>query len=943
MRQTIVLLAMLYCCQALGKGKDCPKYDKAMKAGMILLQQDSLNKALVRFEEAQIAARECDIKGTEAAEEVDTVFKKLERQRDEAVKQKDVAEKKTAELRRLSIEFDSITKKNAAIEIANAKQKARKTSRDLYASAIRLNKGWNGPVFDNNLQLEDNTIDTLFSLEHPDNDSLPAKVKADLARAKSIKLSIEDLSGAIDGRKERIRNYSFIDTIVKARSHSKNEITQKWLDTVLQLCPRYTNLFITPDPANQGSLITTRFYQNSHNKFIVATSTGFYAYTRQNPDQPKIILNLPARETTMAISDDGTRLVSYNSKLGGFIIYEVVDDTVKKINTINFNWKNRDLRYQKLKRFYTKGKKHKNLKTNPIYSHNDFVIKLSPDNSLMTIILKNANYQNVKSDKLLFIFDLQRPKRVPYILNSPYFIANISFSHDGSKLLVTHKNRYPFLCTLNNAEITRVDSQSLASIQGIPYTSNTQALDYNNTPAYTSGIFAPNDSVIELHSNTGILRVTTNGMPLQQQKLDLANRDLDHSSKSGSYLIYDLTTEGYYQYQLVALSLINIWDSTFTVSYNFPWHQGRIKLGTLSQDGEWVLSGDNTFMYLWKPGDFITNENELNACCYKGQSCTLDTQLNYVRTMANSWYKANSYNYNAIENAIYFYKKAVAIQPNNTDFLQKLGDSYYRHAHYGGISNKAYLDSAIHCYQQALQIDTTNTAILKSVGTCCYLDSDYAQSVLYFSKILKIEPDNKYMWDSLGLAYAGMHDVNNGISAFKSSLKIAPKYDTAWGHMGLVYENISKHDSAIFCYTRQLEFTRDKEIKPGINDALAYNSIKLHRYRNAIYFTRRNILNFPYIHATHHNIGYAALKLGKQKLWKKNMTNYDTEYRANPYDYFYKACYYIKIKADKESAITYLNKAIDKGFKDANWIATETFFNSLHNDAAFKAAIARIH
>jgi hypothetical protein len=103
------------------QAQNCPKYDKAMNAGHNYLnktKQPDYDKALIEFQAAQIAARECGIITDKPAIELKKVFDGLKKQRDDAVNAKREAETQKAIA-------ESNTKEAVAQKEANQIQLAR--------------------------------------------------------------------------------------------------------------------------------------------------------------------------------------------------------------------------------------------------------------------------------------------------------------------------------------------------------------------------------------------------------------------------------------------------------------------------------------------------------------------------------------------------------------------------------------------------------------------------------------------------------------------------------------------------------------------------------------------------------------------------------------------------------------------------------------------------
>lgn len=90
----IVLLLVLLSSHTFGQ--HCPKYEKSIKAGDTYVRAKKYKEAIVEFQAAQIAARECDLSGDVLADKFKQVFDGLTRQKDEADANRVIAEKATA-------------------------------------------------------------------------------------------------------------------------------------------------------------------------------------------------------------------------------------------------------------------------------------------------------------------------------------------------------------------------------------------------------------------------------------------------------------------------------------------------------------------------------------------------------------------------------------------------------------------------------------------------------------------------------------------------------------------------------------------------------------------------------------------------------------------------------------------------------------------------------
>lgn len=119
MQINITILLAFFCLNVQAQ-KTCAKYDTAMKNGYEYLSKKKYDKALIEFQAAQIAGRECGIAIDKAADELRKVFQGLSYQRDEAINAKMVAVKSDIETKRaLEVAKKEKIRADSALSLAN--------------------------------------------------------------------------------------------------------------------------------------------------------------------------------------------------------------------------------------------------------------------------------------------------------------------------------------------------------------------------------------------------------------------------------------------------------------------------------------------------------------------------------------------------------------------------------------------------------------------------------------------------------------------------------------------------------------------------------------------------------------------------------------------------------------------------------------------------------
>ena len=127
-------------------------------------------------------------------------------------------------------------------------------------------------------------------------------------------------------------------------------------------------------------------------------------------------------------------------------------------------------------------------------------------------------------------------------------------------------------------------------------------------------------------------------------------------------------------------------------------------------------------------------ENQLNIS-YSMINST-DEEKNYNKT--NNFFKQLKY-----AEAIQYYDKALAIEPNDVDVLNNKGLALY---------NQQKYDESIQYYDKVLAIDPTNIYALNSKGLALYNQQKYDESIQYYDKALAIEPNDVDVLNNKGLA-----------------------------------------------------------------------------------------------------------------------------------------------------------------------------------------------
>lgn len=152
------------------------------------------------------------------------------------------------------------------------------------------------------------------------------------------------------------------------------------------------------------------------------------------------------------------------------------------------------------------------------------------------------------------------------------------------------------------------------------------------------------------------------------------------------------------------------------------------------------------------------------------------------------------------------FQTAIEQDPNYFDAYYKLASLYYERKP----------DLAIQYLQRAHEIDPTNVHTLRVLGNAFLDKNDFEQAVLYFNKILQINPGYSEAYFFLGKAYINVYDenaeqyskdttLNKSIEYFNKAIELYPDYVQAYYLRGACYEEKGEKSKAIKDYQKSLD------------------------------------------------------------------------------------------------------------------------------------------
>ncbi|MFC1501424.1 tetratricopeptide repeat protein [Elusimicrobiota bacterium] len=170
-----------------------------------------------------------------------------------------------------------------------------------------------------------------------------------------------------------------------------------------------------------------------------------------------------------------------------------------------------------------------------------------------------------------------------------------------------------------------------------------------------------------------------------------------------------------------------------------------------------------------------------------------------------AYYKQKNY-----EEAINCFQKAIEINPKYVHFWNHIGEAYQ-----GKGNNK----KAIEYYQKALEINPSDKNALFSIGNIYLQQDEYEQALRYFKRVSKIDPKTITTWNNMGVAYYKQENIEEAIKCYQKALEIDPKYKYALDNLEIAYEPLDRHEETIkYCQIASEIDTDDKYLQDKLKE-----------------------------------------------------------------------------------------------------------------------------
>ena len=218
--------------------------------------------------------------------------------------------------------------------------------------------------------------------------------------------------------------------------------------------------------------------------------------------------------------------------------------------------------------------------------------------------------------------------------------------------------------------------------------------------------------------------------------------------------------------------------------------------------------------------------------------------------------------------------------------------------------------------------DLEEASVHEKRGDSFFARKMYEDAIIEYRKSVALDRYNASTLNRLGLVYHQSQQLGEADKYYREALKQNPFFIEVLNNIGTVEYSRQRYDSALEQYQKAL---RIRPESPTILLNMGACLFDMKRYDEAL-------------KATQH-----ALEIDPRLLEKVSGfgTLIQTSRRSDPTVSFYYAKIYAT-KGDKERAISYLNRALDEGFKEFEKIKSEPAFVALATEEGFVKLMDRI-
>src|SRR5436853_499873 len=349
------------------------------------------------------------------------------------------------------------------------------------------------------------------------------------------------------------------------------------------------------------------------------------------------------------------------------------------------------------------------------------------------------------------------------------------------------------------------------------------------------------------------------------------------------------------------------------------------------------------------------NTSEINAIEHD-ETQSVEAYEQFSRGMMN----LRTASRDALDRGIYFFEKAIEIDPNYANAWTGLGAIYDLKVSFLGLPELSL--KAIECEEKAIAINPRLSLAHQFLGSAYLSVGRYDEAIASIKRAMEIEPNNASAHAALGRAYwVGRGMLAEGIEELEKSIAINPQ--AGYAYLQLVYLHTLRGSyeraeavarDAVELQERYISGREGLQIV-GAHTRLGYVYYCQARYDEAL---REYNYELQFLRASDHalrqrglieldqKMGAAYLRQGQKAAAERHFESGIKRYQelrargsADPFTHYYMANLYA-LAGDADQALKYLHRAIAE-LRDVNVARAriDLDFNTLRDDPRFQKLI----
>ena len=186
------------------------------------------------------------------------------------------------------------------------------------------------------------------------------------------------------------------------------------------------------------------------------------------------------------------------------------------------------------------------------------------------------------------------------------------------------------------------------------------------------------------------------------------------------------------------------------------------------------------------------------------------------------------------ENAVIFYKKALAVDHNNTEILNNLGKSllainlhdeaidtlqksiilddknYDTYFNLGIIYfNKGDFNKSLKNYKHAIKINNQIDKIHYNMAITLSKNGNKREAINFFLETLKLNPNHIKALNNIGFLYIDDNNYELAFNYLKKAIDLNPTYSKAFNNLGALYFQIKDYRQALQCFDKAFKLDKN--------------------------------------------------------------------------------------------------------------------------------------